>query len=81
MSELAVLERDTILRFVGEIAPDVKASSKDDIQDTIGLSSIQVLELIEMIEDEFDILFPLNDLADIRTVDELAAAVKKLRDV
>ena len=44
----------------------------------LNLSSIDVMELIEEVEDEFDVSFPLNALPDIRTVGELAAALTRL---
>lgn len=43
-----------------------------DLVDDVGLSSVQIMELIENVEDEFDIAFPLNDLAEVRTVEDLA---------
>ncbi len=44
----------------------------------LGLSSLQVMELIERIEDHFDISIPLNILPDIRTVHDLAQQLEKL---
>jgi acyl carrier protein len=42
------------------------------------LTSLQVMELIEQIEDHFDISIPLNILPDIRTVHDLALQLEKL---
>ncbi len=44
----------------------------------LGLTSLQVMELIEQLEDHFDISIPLNILPDIRTVHDLAAQLDKL---
>jgi acyl carrier protein len=44
----------------------------------LGLTSLQVMELIEQIEDHFDISIPLNILPDIRTVRDLASQLEKL---
>lgn len=44
----------------------------------LGLTSLQVMELIEQIEDHFDISIPLNILPDIRTVHDLAGQLEKL---
>lgn len=44
----------------------------------LGLTSLQVMELIEQIEDHFDISIPLNILPDIRTVRDLAQQLEKL---
>ncbi len=44
----------------------------------LGLTSLQVMELVEHIEDEFDISFPLNILPDIRTVRDLALRLEEI---
>jgi acyl carrier protein len=44
----------------------------------IGLSSLEVMEFIEKIEDHFDISIPLNILPDVNTIGELATKVKEL---
>ena len=36
------------------------------------------MEVIEGVEDEFDISFPLNALSDIRTVSDLAREIERL---
>jgi len=41
----------------------------------LGLDSIKVLDLIMEIEDEFDVSIPMNVLADVRTVRDLARAI------
>ena len=38
----------------------------------IGLSSLEVMEFIEKIEDHFDISIPLNILPDVNTIGDLA---------
>src|SRR5512147_3205134 len=43
-----------------------------DLVDDVGLSSIEIMELIEQLEDTYDISFPLNDLAEIRTITDMA---------
>jgi acyl carrier protein len=49
-----------------------------DLVAEAGLSSLQVMELIEKIEDHFDISIPLNILPDINTVRDLAEQLAKL---
>jgi acyl carrier protein len=44
----------------------------------LGLTSLQVMELIEQIEDHFDMSIPLNILPDIRTIHDLAEQLEKL---
>ncbi|MFK7974691.1 MAG: acyl carrier protein [Halioglobus sp.] len=44
----------------------------------MGLSSLEVMEFIEKIEDHFDITIPLNILPDVNTIGDLATKVKEL---
>jgi len=48
------------------------------LQSDIGMASLQVMELVLEIEDEFDISFPLNRLPDIQTVRDLTQEVIKV---
>lgn len=53
----------------------LQVSESTDLLDQVGLSSLDVMELVETLEDEFDVALPINDLADVRTVKELALAI------
>ena len=56
-----------------------KAVSGDtDLVGDLGLDSLQVMELLMEMEDAFDISIPVNVMADVRTVGELAGAVHVL---
>ena len=44
----------------------------------IVLSSLEVMEFIEKIEDHFDISIPLNILPDVNTIGDLARKVREL---
>ena len=57
---------------------DIELSETTDLVADIGLSSLEVMELIEKIEDHFDISIPLNILPDLNTVGELAEKVQEL---
>jgi acyl carrier protein len=71
---------------VAKIIVIVTALVKDDIligeetglQSDVGMASLQVMELILEIEDEFDISFPLNRLPDIQTIRDLSQEVLKV---
>ena len=47
------------------------------IEDT-GLDSVSVMDLVMELEDEFDISIPLDRIAEVRTVADLANAVEAL---
>lgn len=49
-----------------------------DLIEELGLASLDVMELIEHLEDVFDISFPINELGDVRTIGDLARRVQPL---
>ena len=57
---------------------DLVLSETTDLVADIGLSSLEVMEFIEKIEDHFDISIPLNILPDVNTIGELAKKVQEL---
>ena len=57
---------------------ELELSETTDLVADIGLSSLEVMEFIEMIEDEFDISIPLNILPDVNTVGQLAKKLQEL---
>jgi acyl carrier protein len=57
---------------------DVTIDESSDLVDDIGLASVEIMELVEQIEDEYEVAFPLNDLADMRTLSDLANELTKL---
>ena len=44
----------------------------------IGLSSLQIMEMVEQLEDHFDVSIPLNILPDIRTVADLGKQLDRI---
>ncbi|MBP1598145.1 MAG: acyl carrier protein [Acidobacteria bacterium] len=48
-----------------------------DIINDLGLDSLLVMELVQEVEDAFDISFPLNDLSGIRTVKDFVLQIQK----
>ncbi len=65
-----------LLAAPGKTSRPITADS--DLAGELGLSSIDVMEVIEQIEDEFDLSFPLNALSGIRTAGDLARTVADL---
>lgn len=57
---------------------NVTLQEQTDLVADMGLDSINVMELLQEIEDRFDIIVPLNVMSDIRTVQELAIQVQRL---
>jgi acyl carrier protein len=58
----------------------IELSEETALVADIGLSSLEVMEFIEKIEDHFDISIPLNILPDVNTLGDLATKVQALND-
>jgi acyl carrier protein len=59
--------------------PEVEITPQTNLIDQLAIDSVKLLNLIMEIEDEFDISVPLNALADVQTVHELANLVCKIK--
>lgn len=74
---------ETYRAFIIEILQQFAKQGTNIDDDTqlvaeLGLTSLQVMELIERIEDHFDISVPLNLLPDMNTVQEMAQQLTEL---
>ena len=58
---------------------DVELTEETALVADIGLSSLEVMEFIETIEDHFDISIPLNILPDVNTLGDLAKELQALK--
>ena len=62
--------------FAGELKQDIGEDT--DLVGELGLSSMKIMDLLMEVEDRFDVTIPLNRLAKIRTVGDLAAMLDTL---
>jgi len=70
-----------VLSIVDRIIKGRVALSADtELQEDVGMTSLQVMDLVLEIEEEFDISFPLNRLPDIRTIKDLAQEIVAVLD-
>ena len=60
------------------VGPDVSIDENSELVTQLGLDSVKVLDVILEIEDDFDISVPMNLLADVRTVRDLAQVIHKV---
>jgi acyl carrier protein len=72
-----------ILQVLNEIlkpfVPEGHAVSEEtDLVADLGLDSLKVMNILESVEDHFDISIPLNVLPDVRTVKDFALQIQKL---
>jgi acyl carrier protein len=56
---------------------DASITRETDIAEDLRLDSLAVMDLMMELEDKFDISIPLNMVAEIRTVGDLAEAVRR----
>jgi acyl carrier protein len=56
----------------------IEPTLQSDLVTDLGLDSLQVLELIAELEDQFDVSIPLNDVPATRTVGQVVATVTAL---
>jgi acyl carrier protein len=69
---------DRLITLVNQVLEkETSLTGDSDLIDDVGMSSVQIMELIENVEDEFDIAFPLNDLANVRTLDDLVSELTR----
>ncbi len=57
------------------VKADIELSADTELLADVGMTSLQVMELVLEIEEEFDISFPLNRLPDIQTIKDLAQEI------
>ena len=68
--------QDMLREILPENTPQVTMES--DLMNDLNLDSLKVMELLEKLEDFYDISIPINILAGIRTVGDLVEEIRKL---
>ena len=76
LNEKVIKEVIEILRPLVPEGQQVNAET--DLVADLGLDSLKVMQLVETVEDSFDISIPLNILPDVRTVSDFVLAIQKL---
>ena len=76
-------DEDVLQQFqliLQEIMPEKKIQVRPelDLINDLNLDSHKIMELLEKLEDNYDISIPINILADVRSVGDLTRAVRKL---
>ena len=74
--------RDTILNILAEIVEDVDFDTCTTLIDDGLLSSLDIIQLIGALNDEFDISIPATEIVpdNFNSVDAMAAMVARLAD-
>jgi len=81
MTELVV---DLTVREIGRAAEavlgqPVTVSENTDIARDLSVDSLALMNIVMELEDKFDLSIPLDRMADIQTVGDLAALIDELR--
>lgn len=76
-------DEDVLQQFqliLQEIMPEKKIQVRPELGliNDLNLDSLKIMELLEKLEDNYDISIPINILADVRSVGDLTRAVRKL---
>jgi acyl carrier protein len=60
------------------LSQDIEINEDTNLVSDLEFDSLKVMNLIEDVEDYFDISIPLNVLADVRTIKDLALQLERL---
>lgn len=67
-----------VATLLGRLAkPGVKIDETTEIINDLELDSLQLMEIVQEVEDAFDISFPLNDISGVRTVKDFVLQIQK----
>ncbi len=70
---------DFMYTIIGNLkTPVLELSENTELVADIGLSSLEVMEFVEQVEDQFDISIPLNILPDITTLGDFSRKLCEL---
>ena len=74
--------KDTIIDILSELVEDVDFESCNTLIDDGVLSSLDIIQLIGALNDEFDISIPATEIipANFNSVEAMLALVEKLQD-
>lgn len=68
-----------LLETIRALAPHTGQLDEDtDLVGSLGLDSMKVMNLLQEVEDHFDVSIPLNVLPDVRTIGDLARKIHQL---
>ncbi|GKT09067.1 acyl carrier protein [Desulforhabdus sp. TSK] len=69
---------EEVRRLLGRVVKSpVRIEEKTELVNDLGLDSLAALQLVEEVEDAFDISFPLNELSQIRTVRDFVLQIQQ----
>ncbi len=68
-----------VVVLLQEYAPQQVPIQEDtELINDLGFDSLRVMEMLQDVEDVFDISYPLNTLSDLRTVKDFVLQIQKI---
>ncbi len=68
-----------LLETIRPLAPNADSLTEDtELMGNLGLDSMKVMNLLQEVEDHFDVSIPINVLPDVRTVGDLARKIHEI---
>lgn len=78
MTETSPIQARVLELLAQKVGPGRQITLESSVIEDTGLDSVSVMDLMMELEDEFDISIPLDRIAEVRTVADLAGAVEAL---
>ncbi len=78
MAELDDIDTRVLDLLRSKIGREREIHLESSVVEDTGLDSVSVMDFVMELEDEFDISVPLDEIAEVRTVTDLAGVVRKL---
>lgn len=72
------IEARILALLAQKVKADITVTGSTNIVADTGLDSVSVMDFVLELEDEFDINIPLDRIAEVKTVADLAASVQDL---
>lgn len=81
---MSLTKQEVLPRLIEIIEPfnkkGIELNEKTSFANDLELDSLTVMDLVAEIEDEYDIILPVNMLPDLETVGDVAAAVAEIKN-
>ena len=78
MADISPIQARVLELLEKKVGGQREVSLESNVLEDTGLDSVSVMDLVMELEDEFDISIPLDRIAEVRTVADLANAVEAL---
>ena len=80
---MATSQYDTIFQQIEVLLQEhaqlqVPIQDDTDLINDLGFDSLKLMEMLEDVEDVFDITYPLNDLANLHTVKDFVLQIQQI---